>query len=277
VKIKRLVGVLGFIAILFAVSIYFSSKKLRESKFEKEKVIVVDAPTPEPSAPLPQKRAATNEGDDSISPSSIRGCKGDPIFKSLRQDLGKIINDGKNRDDTFLQIINQFSQKRGLPLPISVDSKKFKKDNIVMNECRPTCQGNVFQIFVTQIIKSRSIEVLTQDGSFKKLPLHDSGLEVASIDELNVKGIPFRSWLAPVSDSDWYIKDTDLYYSLDIPELWLKINPRSQWEVVRRPKDLLKLQKVDEPLKVPGCNSEEQCLEGGGRHFKAPQLCRKDH
>jgi hypothetical protein len=119
-----------------------------------------------------------------------------------------------------------------------VTSEKLKKEGAVYNNCRSTCKGSVHEVFVSQIIGRRLVEVLTGDGTLKRLKLHDAGLEVASVDELNRKGVPFHSWLAPVSDNDWYIKGNDMYYSLDIEGLWLKINMLSRWEVVSKPSGL---------------------------------------
>jgi hypothetical protein len=235
------------IAIVFGLSSYFSANKLKALR------------TPQ-------------------SVVSIPGCKVQPDFIQLKSELGKIVNVQELRERNvpqFLRLINDFRLKSGLPLPVLVSTAKLEKEKAVYNNCRSTCQGSVHEVFAVQVEKARNLQVLLADGSLKSLPLHESGLELASIDELNKKGIPFRSWLAPVSEGDWYISGNNLYYRMDIQGLWLKIDTASRWEVVANPPGTSRLNHVDEPLSVPGCNLDEDCLESQGRHFKAPRICQK--
>jgi len=273
-RLDRLVWVLGFIALLLAVSVYFSKKKIDEKENAPVAKIVIDSPSPEPIVDKDPKKNTEDERQRN-GPLEIKGCTIQSEFTGMKATLGRIVNSDfdQHRNAEFSKLVDQFRLKSGLPLPISIGSGKLNRENVVYNNCRSTCNGSVREVFVSQVINGRFIEVLDKNGSLKKLPLHESGLELASVDELNKKGIPFRSWLAPVSANDWYVKDDDLYYSLDISGLWLKIDPSSNWEVIDTPSDLTKLKNIDEPLRIPGCNQDESCFESGTRHFKAPRIC----
>jgi len=278
VKTLRLFWVLFAVALVFGVSIYISSQKIKELKSEKnpEKIVVIDVPTPPPDA-APAVVSKSSRITEPTEPMTIPGCQVSPQFLQLKKDLGMIVNNRELRElkrSEFLKDINDFRLQTGLPLPVSVATAKLVLEGAVFNNCRATCHGSVHEVFVSRIDGTKYIEVLQKDKTLKKIPLHEGGVEMASIDELNKKGIPFRSWLAPVSESDWYIKDNFLYYSLDIEGLWLQIDNLSRWEVVVDPQGLTKLTTVTEPLSVPGCNNDEECLEGASRHFKAPRICR---
>lgn len=274
-KVIRAFWILFAVAVIFAGSIYFAKKRIEDLRASQDqKVVVIDSPSPEPSAQT--QNAAKNSEVDTKGPSETFGCVIQGEFKKLKSELGKIVNSDidQHHNPTFPGLIDKFRLTNGIPLPVSIGSDKLDKENLVYNNCRSTCNGSVREVFVSQVLNARSIEVLQKNGNLKKLPLHESGLELASVDELNKKGVPFRSWLAPVSANDWYIKGNDLYYSLDISGLWLKIDPTSHWEVIDTPEDLTKLKAVEEPLKVAGCNNDEHCFESNGRHFKAPRICK---
>jgi hypothetical protein len=275
-KIIRVFWILFAVAVIFAGSIYFAKKRIETLRASQEqRVVVIDSPSPEPSVAKTNDSGAKNT-DDLKGPSETAGCAIQAEFKKLKSELGKIVNSDidQHHNPAFPALIDKFRLTNGIPLPISVGNDKLNQENLVHNNCRSTCNGSVREVFVSQVVGGRSIQVLQKNGTLKKLPLHESGLELASVDELNKKGVPFRSWLAPVSANDWYIKGNDLYYSLDISGLWLKIDPTSHWEVIDTPADLTKLKAVDEPLKIPGCNNDEHCFESDGRHFKAPRICK---
>ncbi len=276
-KFIQVFWILFAVAIIFAGSIYFAKKRIEDIKAgPDQRVVVIDSPSPEPN---PENSAGRRNGvgaDALKGPSEIAGCVIQGEFKKMKAELGKIVNSDvdQHHKPAFPGLIDKFRLTNGIPLPIAVGGDKLNQENVVHNNCRSTCNGSVREVFVSQVIGGRSIQVLQKDGTLKKLPLHESGLELASVDELNKKGVPFRSWLAPVSANDWYIKGSDLYYSLDISGLWLKIDPASHWEVIDTPADLNKLKAVEELLKIPGCNNDENCFESGGRHFKAPRICK---
>jgi len=276
-NLLRVFWILFAVALIFVGSAYFAKKRIDVLKSTPDqKVVVIDVPSPEPTVPIAGNSMKSYERDSKVGPSEIAGCVIQDEFRKMKSDLGKLVNSDidQHHNPAFPALIDQFRLKNGIPLPVSMGSDKLSKANVVHNNCRSTCNGSVREVFVSQVLKGQLIEVLQSDGTLKKLPLHESGLELASVDELNKKGVPFRSWLAPVSANDWYIKGNDLYYSLDIAGLWLKIDPSSRWEVIDTPEDLTKLKSVEEPLKIPGCNNEENCFESGTRHFKAPRICK---
>jgi hypothetical protein len=281
-KNLKLFWVLAVVAVIFAVSIYISSEKIKKLETHNsdkiERVVVLDVPTPGPEASPADTPVFTPKDSNRGVPMTIPGCTVNSLFSKLKKDLGKVVNNRELRElkrDDFLKEINDFRLQTGLPLPVSVANAKLLLEGAVFNNCRSTCRGSVHEVFVSRIDGTKYIEILQKDETLKKIPLHEAGVEMASIDELNKKGVPFRSWLAPVSDSDWSIKGNFLYFSLDIEGLWLQIDTSSKWEVVMDPGGLTKLESVDEPLSVPGCNTDEQCLKGASRHFKAPRICQK--
>ena len=299
-------GILFVVGVGLLVSIYFSSRKISQSQNgPKEQVVVIDTPTPTPTpafSPVQKdpgvQRDQVAQKDqhvqkDQADPAKLEmakveiekletgpkekpNCELMPEFKKLKTDLGLMINKQDGNFSEFLEQINQFRNENGLPIPMLISSDKLEKQNIVYNNCRSSCGGDVHEVFVNQILNRKYVNALTQEGKFFKLALGRGGVELATVDELSNSGVPFRSWPMPASESDWYVFGADLFYRLDIPGIWLKANPDMTWEVVAKPKTALHLEAVQDALSVKGCSLNEKCFQAGPRHFKAPNLCAKN-
>lgn len=318
-KTIRIFWVLVAVVVIFGVSALVARLKLNELKnpsTQIDKVVVVDAPpgnsprsqgapggpgansetsagptTPTAAGGGAVTTAVTGVVDganSTVTPAENSGpCIDQSEYREMHSQLGRLVNQEDLREHhvhEFLKAINEFRSKYGLPLPLGISSNKFESDQVVFNKCKSSCKGKVNQVFVSQLVDGRYLEVLTKDGGLKKLPIHDSGLEVATIDELNGKGVPFRSWNVPITDTDWYVLGNNIYYALDIEGLWLKVDLKSHWDVVTKPEGLKRLVSVEPQFKIEGCTEDDQCLqteetkEGAGgrtgaRHFKAPKAC----
>ena len=162
-----------------------------------------------------------------------------------------------------------------------VDSAKMALEGVVYNNCHPSCKGNVDQVFITRLINGRNIEVLTRTGDLKVFPIHESGIEGVTVDELNAKGVPFRSWVMPVAGSGWYLAENYLYTPLDIEGVSLRADAGGHWDFVPTPKNSVKLEEIEPAVKFAGCSPEDHCFVSAAsdlnpasiRHFKAPRVC----
>jgi hypothetical protein len=259
-------------------SIFYSSKKIREN--ENSSIIIVDEPgTPPPLKPSPDfdKRAPGSP----VQPLKIANCVDQPEYLELRKLLGIEVNktlEKRQKPEEFAKLIDDFRLKNGIPLPLGIASPGSNHLDIVFDNCKTTCHGKVFQVFVSNLLSQDQIELRSLDGTLKRQSLHASGLQTITIDQLDKKGVPFRSWIAPMSDGPWFILKTKLFLKLDISGLALEITAgESRWRVVSMPREMGELKEVP-PLKIPGCNLDEQCLQTGGlskkvSFFKAPRVC----
>jgi hypothetical protein len=275
----RFLWLFAIIALGSALSLYFSSRKLSEIHRAPSEVVLIDAPKPNqssvqkvlPKAPVQDQEEAPIEG----GPKKIPGCTLQPEFKRLKNELGLVINKQDGHFAHLLEQINEFKNENGLPIPMLISAEKLEKQNIVYNNCRSSCGGDVHEVFVKQIVDRKFIQALTKDGKFQDLALGRGGVELAIVDELSSGGVPFRSWPLPASESDWYVFGTEFFYRLDIPGIWLKVNSDMSWELTAKPKTALHLEVVQETLSVKGCTLNEKCFLAQTRHFKAPNLCSK--
>lgn len=240
--------------------------------------------TPDDSAVV----VVPNDDDDKLDPVPSassnfvpldrKHCQEQTQYQEYKKKLGILVNtrsDFRRNDDKFAAAIDKFRRENGFPLPLGVKSRKLEAAKVVYNNCRRICHGAVNLVFVSRVLRDESVEVLSQSGKLTKVGLVRSDLEMAHFNELNNKGVPFRSWQAPMGDGPWFIKGQDLYTRLDIRGLALKMSTQGQWTIVAEPKDAIELKKVAEPLNVSGCTLEEDCFiaEGVNRKFKAPKTC----
>ena len=284
-------GLLIFAAavLIFGISIYFSSRKTNQP------VVIAPFPLQSASPEQPVVVEAPSAGQLPVPPSEMKppiinpppNCRPIPEFNDTKRELGRLVNEHELREHNvpeFLKQVNEFRSKKGIPLPLIVIETKADAASVVYNKCHPSCRGNVNAVFVSRFIGgskngSGQIEVLTRDGSLKKLAAGgDAGIDVMTIDELSKKGVPFRSWKVPVEDSDWFLGADKLYYPLDIEGAWLQVDTRGNWNIVAKPTAILKLEEVEPAVKLPGCLPSDHCLQpfgasGKGRHFKAPMAC----
>lgn len=259
-------------AVVFAVAISFSAWFAYKNIYQKPDsvnapTVVVEAPPAEPAV------VAT----PFINNNPQMTCDEQPEYKQWRRELARIVNDRhtrQNKKKEFLAKLEKWRKAHGIPVSLGVDSAQAINQQIVFNNCRPSCNGKVHQVFVSQVIQNKTIEVLNKKGKLAKVPLRTSGLEVLTIDELNKKGIPFRSWFMPIDDGSLFIKGNDLYLTLDVEDVWLKVSAKGQWSLSLSDKKAQKLEKVD-PLTVPGCVADEGCYVTADkkRAFKVPIYC----
>jgi hypothetical protein len=290
---KTAYKILFFAGLLLAGALFFFANKMRSAS-ENSKIVVVDSS----GAPysVAQSIEVAKVSDDArlneinpialshrpVKSLTIPNCKEQPEYRSMRTLLGTVVNKTLERRQNikaFAKKIDNFREKSGLPIPLGLSAKNLARMGIVFDNCKTICHGNVNQVFVSRLIRGAEIEVLLKNGDLKTFRLHDSGLEIATIDQLNNRGVPFRSWRAPMSDGPWFIRDATLYYKLDVEGLSLGITSgKSSWKVVVTPKNLDELKPV-EPEKILGCNTHDQCLQTdaksghGPRYFKAPHVC----
>lgn len=264
-KIKRLFWFAGILVIGLGLSAYYS-KKLKET-LDPTPVVVVTAPATKPAVVASAQPVAKDN----------KLCEEQVEYKSWRRELGVQVNDHVTRQykrNAFAMKIDKFRALHGIPLPLWVDAQEASKEKIVFNNCRPSCRGKVHSVFVSRVIDNKSVEVLNQKGKLIQIPLHKAGVEVLTIDELNKKGVPFRSWQVPVDSGPWYLKANNIYVGLDMEGVWLEVSEKGSWKVVLIDKAALKLNAV-EPLNVAGCHRDENCLSDFNkkRFFKVPQAC----
>jgi hypothetical protein len=280
-KKQRTVLALGLLAALLAASAYYAKK------MSQEKIIILQPSAPSADgtqtqpvevavAPPPLLPSVTQSPP---LPEVKKECVMLPSYQEARSELGLIVNERELREKfrkKFAAKLEIQRKQKGLPLSLGVDATVAEKNGIVFNNCKPSCRGLVHQVFVSGIIKNKFVEVLGQDGKLKKLPLHASGLEILTIDELNKKGVPFRSWTVPMNNGPWFLKGKNIYVGLDIDGVWLKVTDKGQWSVVPTEKNVPRLIEVD-PLKVLGCVNDDLCLTSlkEKRNFKAPRACEE--
>jgi hypothetical protein len=267
------------VAVILIASIYFSSRRLHGRSADQlpgqdgqggAATVVVDAPKESPTPlvenPTPEPKPKT--------------CSTQREYLEIHHELGLLVNKNheirEKQKARFLGLVNNFRSKFGLPFPLAVTSGRAEEQNVVYNNCKSACKGTVNIVFVARVVGNKQIEVLTKSGSLEKLPLHDSGIDIATVNEISGKGIPFRTWRAPAF-SEFYVEGTNLYSPMDIEGLWLRIDSKSNWQVVSNPPGLAKLQSVEPAAKIAGCHPDEHCFEAvsgkSKRHFVAPIYC----
>jgi hypothetical protein len=253
----------SLLIIAIGLSAWFAYKNLHQKENNSTANIVVEAQPAEPAvvaAPY-------------INNNPQNTCDEQPEYKKWKRELAKIVNNRytrQNQKKLFLNKLEKWRKSYGLPFSVGIDAGQAVAHQIVFNNCRPAFNGKVHQVFVSQVLGNKSIQVLGKDGKLKEFPLRTSGFEVVTVDELNKKGIPFRSWFVPFDEGMWLVKGNDLYLSFDIEDVWLKISSKGQWSLATTDKKALKLEKVD-PLTIPGCVAEDQCFNAGSRAFKRSQ------
>jgi len=262
-------------------SIIYSSIRIKELETNPNRAVIVESPT---SVGEIAPQSGVDAGAGAISGNVITSeaqkpfasrCKEPDLYKTLREELGAIVNTRylRDRPKMFVNAIEEFRNHKGLPLPVGINLDKFKSFDLVYS-CKQACPGSVHLVFVSQVKKQQFIEAYTASGKFKQLPIDDSGIELATIDELDSKGVPFQTWRTPMIDGPWYVRGKELFYQTDMEGLWLKIAVKGEWSVVSNPAAIEKLQGA-QPLTVIGCGRDEHCLTAlnGKRRFKASKVC----
>lgn len=270
---RRYFWLLLVLIIGFSISGYFAYRNLYSTPevFVEE---VVVAPNEEKS--LRWESNTPPPVPDGFKPPA--NCETMPQYTEFRGRLGAIVNtrsEFRRDNEKFAMAIDDFRKTFGFPLPIAVKSSKLDELGVVYANCQQTCKGTVNQVFASRVIGNRYLEVLGVDGKLKKVNLVKADLEVAILDEVNFKGIPFRSWPVPFLDGPFQIKDNIIYYGLDVGGLALEIKTSGEWRVVAKPTDATPLEFIN-PMDVPGCLSVENCFITKGdkpRKFKSPKAC----
>lgn len=266
-KSNHLFWIAAVVALLLLLSIYYATKKLREHKGEEVVVIDVIEPTPPPGqTPTPKPEIPV-----------LPNCQTNAAYIKYRKELGTIVNDHFLRKDPvkFAKTIEKYRLTHGLPLPMGISSNQLDAEGLVYDNCRPACNGMVHIVFISRIVNGRYAEVLMKDGKLKKVPLHSSGIEVLTVNEVAPNGIPFQFWYEPMDDGPWYIRGNYLYYPLDLEGLWLRNQAAGEWQVVPKDVDALKI-IPREALKTPGCVEGERCLMIVGRsnrRYRTQEAC----
>jgi hypothetical protein len=263
---------LGLCGIL-VLSVYFSDKKRKELATGQPPTVVVDAVPPAAIMAQPGGMPPNSMPTPPATP-----CKELEKYGQVRSELGTIVNKRFMREHEtakWVALIDEFRRTKGLPLAMGVTSANLEKEGVVYNNCKPSCRGAVHQVFVSRIINGRFAEVLTNNGTLKKISLEDGGIAATTIDELNKKGIPFRSWIVPMADGPWFILGNNIYYKLDIEGLYLRISSGGEWKIVSPPLGAARLFPIAPP-KVVGCDMGLGCFttqDKTVRRFKAPLAC----
>ncbi|MBK9294113.1 MAG: hypothetical protein IPM57_06650 [Oligoflexia bacterium] len=246
--------------LLLSTSAWFAYKNIYQKKQVSITPVVVDVPASEPAV------VAT----PFVNNNPQLTCDEQPEYKKWRRELGRIVNDRyirQNKKKKFLNDLEKWRKKYGIPLSIGVDAAEALNKQIVFNNCRPAFSGKVHQVFLSELMSNKAAILLNKKGKLQKFAIPTSGLRIVTIDELNKKGVPFRSWFLPVDEGMFYIKGNDLFLSLDIEDVWLKVSSKGKWSLSLSDKKAIKLEKVD-PLTVTGCIVEEECFKAKDRSFK---------
>lgn len=199
-------------------------------------------------------------------------CREDSQYKTHRRDLGILINRrdrGAGQYKKLAKAIDNFRNLKGIFVPLGINQEAAKSQDWVFSQCLTLCRKNVRQVMVKDARGGR-LQILTKKGR------HIAGgdnVQTALVDELNNKGLPFRSWKVPMVDGRFFVKGVYLYYALDIPMLWLRMSPKGSWNVVKMESGAKELKEVKKPLEVNGCSLEENCFKAGNRRFKSTKVC----
>jgi hypothetical protein len=291
-RLKPLTGmvVLAFIALGLLISAYFAEKRLN-SRSGSTEVIVIDPKTtpvlpagpngiaPQDAQPgQPQVLGSPSAPDLKLDPSQP-ACKPAPEYTALRREIGVLVNSYERRNEPkkFIKLLEEFRLGHGLPVPVGLSLDQPAASEVIFDRCQRLCRETVFMAFVSRVEGGPSALVSTNSG-LKSMRLEDSGLRLLTLDELNKKGVPFRSWVLPFSDGPFMVAGLFVYFPLDIFELWLKVDPKGQWSVGPLPKHALKLESVEAPM-VTGCKPGENCFAAGEkkpRYFKSIRICPKN-
>ncbi len=264
-----LVSLILLVALLVMSAFYAKKMKKELTATPAPSVVVVAVPPTQPAvvvAPSP----------DPVIPKT---CQPQKEYMTFRKDLGTTVNDHLLRQGNrkqFALTVQEWRKKNGLPLSLMIDPSFADQNQIVYNNCKSTCQGRIHQVFASQIEGGKSISILTTNGKLKKFKLHHSGLEVLTLNEVNKKGVPFKSWALPMDDGPWFISGNDIFKSLDIEGVWLKVTTKGTWSIVPIPKGKQPPRLIPtESLPVAGCAQDDLCLtvKSQKRFFRAPQVC----
>jgi hypothetical protein len=202
-------------------------------------------------------------------------CKQSASFASYRNRLGEIIN--KSSDTPKIKMLEEFKKNFGLPIPVGISQEQLKNHDLVFS-CKPACGEKVHLMFVSNITagKQEGLTALTESGKRVKLRRSIDGVELAIIDELSIKGVPFKSWVVPMASGPWSIIDNDIYYGLDFFGYSLKIKPGSGWELAKNPQKASVFEKLP-PAAIAGCSVNDLCWKAQAgkitRYFKSPRVC----
>ncbi len=281
---KKKIIFLGIALLFFLGSSFYAAKKLRIGWGDSNSRAIIignESTTVENPALSGAPIGKVNEGNsgESLGQLDLKNCVANPNFKKYHNELGSIVNDSDLRHHhipDFIASINEFRRTYGLPVPMNVISKNFDSLDVVYENCRFSCKGAVHQVFISDIIENKMARVLVKDGTLKDIPLHDSGIEATVVDELDKKGVPFRSWKVPATDGPWFVMGSSFYFKLDMENAFLQITKSGNWHVVSAPVGAAKLELVEPAHSIVGCQPDENCyksLGAGTRHFRAPKLC----
>ncbi|MCC6277563.1 MAG: hypothetical protein IT289_06590 [Oligoflexia bacterium] len=203
-------------------------------------------------------------------------CESSPRYVTLRQELGEIVNRISSKDASKkIKALEEFRLTRGLPIPVGISMTELKGQKLVFS-CRPACGEMVHLMFVSDIDGTEQLKVLAENGELRSLHRSRDGVELLILDELNKKGVPFKSWILPMADGPFFLLEDAIHYPLDVFGYSLESSERGRWRVVKANPLARPLTPVD-AAQIRGCDVGSRCwvVQQGKntRYFKSARVC----